>query len=96
MDGRSRLLLLLAISFGSATEMSAVEKGIGYSDLLAEVKKGVEIEERTAKVLDFSRKLEGNEIVYEAELIENGRRRHILLDVNGAVLEVKDELLCIP
>src|SRR5262249_21206952 len=92
MDIRSKLLLLLAISFGYVTEISAVEKRIARADLPPEVQKRVEVEERTAKVLGFSQEREGNRVSYEIELVENGNRKDVLLDTNGEILEIEEEI----
>ena len=69
----------------------AGEEGIRRSELPAAVEKTVAAQ-RADATRGFSREVEGGRTVYEAELTVNGRRKDILIDSAGTILEVEEEV----
>jgi hypothetical protein len=75
-----------------AAIVTAQEKKIKRSDLPAAVEKTVAAQSRGATVRGFSREEENGQIFYEAELIVGGRSKDVLIDANGAVVEVEEQV----
>jgi uncharacterized membrane protein YkoI len=68
------------------------EKKIRHSDLPAAVKKTVLAETRGATVQGFSQEKENGQTYYEAELMVNGHNKDVLMDADGAVVEVEEQV----
>jgi hypothetical protein len=85
----ARVLVLHVLFAAVAT---AQEKKINRSDLPAAVEKTVAAESRGATVRGFSREQQNGQVFYEAELRVNGHSKDVLMDVNGAVVEVEQQV----
>ena len=70
----------------------AQEKKIKRSDLPPAVEKTVAAQSVGATVKGFSKEIEKGQTYYEAELIVNGHTKDILIDSNGAIVEVEEEV----
>jgi hypothetical protein len=60
--------------------------------LPAAVQKAVDVAKQGATVRGFSQETDGKETFYEVELVANGRHKDILMDRDGQVVEVEQEL----
>ena len=79
-------LLLLSISAASA------ERKIKHSDLPAAVQAAVAAQSQGAKVRGFSEEKENGKTYYEAELQVSGHSKDVLMDPQGRVVEVEEEV----
>ena len=68
------------------------ETKIKRSDLPEAVEKTVTAEGQGATIRGFSKEREHGQTFYEAELIVNGRSKDILIDANGAIVEVEEQV----
>ena len=80
------LVLLVA---GTAV---AQEKKIKRSDLPPAVEKTVTAQSQGAMITGFSEEKEKGQTFYEAEVIVNGHSKDVLMDANGAIVEVEEEV----
>lgn len=83
---------ILASTLLFSTAAVSQEKKIKHSELPAAVKKTVLAETRGATVQGFSQEKENGQTYYEAELMVNGHSKDILMDANGAVVEVEEQV----
>jgi len=70
--------------------VAAQEKKITRNQLPAAVEKTVARESEGATITEFARETEHGQTFYEASLMLNGRRREILMDKQGNVVEVEE------
>lgn len=88
---RGRLVL-----FGSvvliATASLGQEKRIQRSDLPPAVEDTVAAESRGAVIRGFSMENENGRSYYEAEMTVNGHGRDVLIDKDGAIVEVEEQV----
>jgi hypothetical protein len=79
---------------GLVTAASAVaqEKKIKRSELPPAVEKTVAAQSGGATIKGFSKEVEKGRTYYEAEMIVNGHTKDILIDANGAIAEVEEEV----
>ncbi len=89
-----------AIAFAAATMLASVlglaqeqEKKIQRSQLPPAVEKTVEEQRKGAMMRGFSQEWENGQTFYEAEMIINGHSKDVLMDVNGSVVEVEEQVL---
>ena len=75
-----------------ATSAVAQEKKIKRSDLPPAVEKTVAAQSAGAAVKGFSTEKEKGQTYYEAEMVVNGHSKDILIDANGAIVEVEEEV----
>ena len=75
-----------------ATSAVAQEKKINRSDLPPAVEKTVAAQSAGATVKGFSKETEKGQTYYEAEMVVNGHSKDILIDANGAIVEVEEEV----
>jgi hypothetical protein len=75
-----------------ATASIAQERKIKRSDLPPAVEATVAAESEGATIKGFSVEKEDGKIFYEAEMVINGHSKDILMDVNGAIVEVEEEV----
>lgn len=68
------------------------EKKIKRSDLPPAVEKAVVEQSQGATIHGFSQEKENGQTLYEAELMVNGHSKDVLMDVNGAVVEVEEQI----
>ena len=72
--------------------ISAQEKRIKRSDLPPAVEKSVVENSRGATIRGLSQEREHGRTFYEAELIVNGHSKDVLMDKNGAVIEIEEQV----
>lgn len=82
-------LLVLGVSFVGAP---AQEKKIKREQLPPAVEKTVAAETEGATIKGFASEREHGQQFYEASLIVNGHHKDILIDRNGTVVEVEEEV----
>jgi uncharacterized membrane protein YkoI len=70
----------------------AQEKKIKRSDLPPAVEKTVAAQSAGATVKGFSKENEKGQTYYEAEMVVNGHRKDLLIDANGVIVEVEEEV----
>jgi len=68
------------------------ETRIARSALPPAVERTVAVESKNAKVRGFTREIENGQTFYEAELVVNGHSRDVLIDEQGAVVEVEEQI----
>ena len=71
---------------------SAQEKKITRAQLPAAVEKTVAHESEGATITGYAKETEHGQTFYEASLLVNGRRKEILLDKNGEIVEIEEEV----
>jgi hypothetical protein len=87
----SRAILLASVLLFAGLAV-AQEKKIKRSDLPPAVEKTVATQSAGATVKGFSKEVEKGQTLYEAEMIVNGHTKDILIDTNGAIVEVEEEV----
>jgi hypothetical protein len=68
------------------------EKKIKHSDLPAAVKKTVAVQISGARIRGFSEEKENGQTFYEAQLVVNGHSKDILMDADGTIVEVEEQV----
>ena len=68
------------------------EKKIPRSDLPPAVEKTVAEQSKNAEIRGFSEEKENGQTFYEAELIVNGHSKDVLVDGNGTMVEVEEQV----
>jgi len=84
--------LAIATFLICSTVALAQEKKIQRSDLPPAVEKTVEAQSRGATIRGFSQEKENGQTFYEAEMTVNGHSKDVLIDSNGAIAEVEEEV----
>jgi hypothetical protein len=84
--------LLLGAGIGLAIPTAAAERKIERSALPAAVKRTVDVETRGALIRGFSQETEGGNTYYEVETIAGGQHKDILIDSQGTVVEIEQEV----
>ena len=82
-------LVTLVIAVGP---VSGQEKRIKRSDLPPAVERTVAAASQGATITGFSEEREKGQVFYEAEMTVQGRNKDVLMDGNGAVVEVEEEV----
>ena len=88
----STLLLLCSISLGMMAFAEEQEKKIQRADLPPAVEKTVAAESQGATVKGFSEEKENGQTYYEAEMMVSGHSKDVLIDKNGSVVEVEEQV----
>jgi hypothetical protein len=86
----SRAILLASVLLFAGLAVAQEKKK--RSDLPAAVEKTVAAQSAGATVKGFSKEIEKGQTYYEAEMIVNGHTKDILIDTNGAIVEVEEEV----
>jgi hypothetical protein len=92
MDGWLRIGAAVAATAMTATLGIAQEKRISRSNLPPAVEKTVAAEAAHATVRGFSEERENGHTYYEAELTVDGHSRDVLMDGQGNVVEVEEQV----
>jgi hypothetical protein len=87
---RSFALALVVVMFVAA---AAQEKKIKRSDLPAAVEKTVAAQSKGATIRGLSKEKEKGQAYYEAELRIDGHNKDVLIDGNGAIVEVEEQVV---
>src|SRR5258706_4625938 len=90
MDTKNSRAILLAAVLLLAGLAVAQEKKIKRADLPPAVEKTVAAQSAGATIKGFSKEIEKGQTYYEAEMIVNGHSKDILIDTNGAIVEVEE------
>ena len=84
------------LAFVAALSLTTIalgqEKKIERKDLPPAVEKTVEAESQGATIKGFSQEKENGQINYEAEMSVNGHSKDLLVDPNGKVVEVEEQV----
>lgn len=80
---------VLAICSGAA---HANEKRVNYSDLPLAVQKTAQQESQGATVKRYSKEVENGRVVYEVEMIADGKSRDVSMDSSGKIVEVEQQV----
>jgi len=75
-----------------ASGVSAAEKRVKMESLPPAVQKTVQEQAKGATIRGLSMEIEDGKTFYEAELKINGHNKDVLIDPNGAVVEVEEEV----
>jgi uncharacterized membrane protein YkoI len=75
-----------------AASTAAQEKKIQRTDLPPAVEKTVSEQSRGATIKGFSQEQENGQTFYEAEMTVNGHSKDVLVDTNGAVVEIEEQV----
>ncbi len=86
----SNAIFVVALSL--STIALGQEKKIERKDLPPAVEKTVEAESQGATIKGFSQEKENGQINYEAEMSVNGHSKDLLVDPNGKVIEVEEQV----
>jgi hypothetical protein len=78
-------ITLTTIAFGQ-------EKRIQRADLPSAVEKTVLAQSQGATIKGFSQETEKGQVYYEAELTVNGHSKDVLIDANGAIVELEEQV----
>jgi uncharacterized membrane protein YkoI len=88
-----RLSKFAVIAVLSLTTITfAQEKKIPRADLPPAVEKTVAAQSQGAIVKGFSQEKENGQTYYEAEMTVSGHSKDVLIDVNGVVVEVEEQV----
>jgi uncharacterized membrane protein YkoI len=88
----SKFVVIAALTLSVITFAQEQEKKIRRADLPPAVEKTVAIESRGATIKGFSQEKENGQTYYEAEMTVSGHSKDVLIDVNGAVVEVEEQV----
>jgi hypothetical protein len=89
---RIPVLLFAALSLEATLMAQEQERKIQRADLPAAVEKTVNIQSRGAKINGFSEEKENGHTYYEAEMTIDGHSKDVLIDKDGGVVEVEEQL----
>ena len=92
MDTPNSRAIVLATVLLFAGLVVSQEKKIKRADLPPAVDKTVAAQSAGATVKGFSKETEKGQTYYEAEMIVNGHTKVILIDTNGAIVEVEEQV----
>ncbi len=84
------VILIAGLVF--AASACAQERKIKRSDLPPAVEKTVAAQSAGATVKGFFKENEKGQIYYEVEMVVNGHSKDILIEANGAIVEVEEEV----
>src|SRR2546426_5090209 len=90
------IVLVAALVAGGANQLTAQEQDherkVTRKDLPAAVAKTVDAQSHGARIRGYSEERGNGQTFYEVELRVNGHTRDVLIDTNGAVVEVEEEV----
>lgn len=69
------------------------EKKIKRSDLPPAVEKAVAAQSQGATIRGFSEEKDHGQTLYEAEFVVNGHSKDVLMDANGQIVEVEEQVV---
>ncbi len=92
MQVRRILEALTALCLAGAARVSAQEKAVKRSELPAAVQQTVDAQSKGATVKGFARETENGRTFYEAEMTVNGHSKDLLMDANGNVVEIEEQV----
>lgn len=89
---RVPVLLFAALSLEAALAGQEQEKKIQRADLPAPVEKTVAAQSQHATIKGFSQEKENGHTYYEAEMMVSGHSKDVLIDTDGSVVEVEEQV----
>ena len=89
---QNELFAACGVMLLTATGLLAQEKKIQRSDLPPAVEKTVVEQSQGAKIRGFSQEVENGATFYEAELVVGGHSKDMLMDKDGKVVEVEEQV----
>ena len=92
MNTKTTNAVILIAGLVFAASAGAQERKIKRSDLPPAVEKTVAAQSAGATVKGFSKENERGQTYYEAEMVVKGHTKDILMDANGAIVEVEEEV----
>ena len=94
MNFRTKALATLFVAaLATSSIANAQEKKIRREELPPAVEKTVAEQSKGATVKGFSKEIEKGKTYYEAELLVNGHSKDILIDQNGNVVEIEEQVV---
>jgi len=84
--------MILTAGLLFAVLASSQEKKVKRSDLPPAVEKTVAAQSAGATVKGFTKENEKGQTYYEVEMLVNGHTKDILIDTNGAIVEVEEQV----
>jgi uncharacterized protein YxeA len=84
-------MAVVAALFAAGSTL-AQEKKIKREDLPPAVEKTVASQSQGATIKGFSQEKENGQIFYEAEMLVSGHSKDVLMDANGAIVEVEEQV----
>ncbi len=88
----SRFVVLAALCLAAIGFAEGQEKKIQRADLPAAVEKTVAAQSTGATIKGFSQEKEKGQTFYEAEMMVEGHSKDVLIDKDGAVVEVEEQV----
>jgi hypothetical protein len=92
MSRAIRVAAATAVLFSVFAIAQDQEKKIQRSDLPAPVEKAVVVQSKGATIRGFSQEKENGHLYYEAELMVNGHTKDVLVEANGSVVEIEEQV----
>jgi hypothetical protein len=91
---RSSRVVALSLFVGLAITLPALaqEKKIKRADLPPAVEQTVATQSQGAKIHGFSEEKENGKMLYEVEMIVDGHSKDVLMNTDGAVVEVEEQV----
>jgi hypothetical protein len=86
------LMILMTVSLGAIAFSEEQEKKIQRADLPPAVEKTVTAQSKGATIKGFSEEKENGQTYYEAEMMFSGHSKDVLIDKDGAVVEVEEQV----
>jgi hypothetical protein len=87
-----KVLALATVIVATLAIAQEQEMKIQRSDLPAPVEKAVAAQSQGATIKGFSQEKENGQTYYEAEMTVNGHSKDVLMDPNGNVVEVEEQV----
>lgn len=87
-----KILALATVIAATVATAEEQEKKIQRSELPAAVEKTVAAQSQGATIKGFSQEKENGQTYYEAEMTLNGHSKDVLIDPNGNVVEVEEQV----
>ena len=89
----SRFVVLVVLSLTAIGLAEEQEKKIERADLPAAVAKTVAAQSQGATIKGFSQEKENGQTYYEAEMMVNNHSKDVLIDKDGNVVEVEEQVV---
>jgi hypothetical protein len=86
------IALAAVLSFASQSVAEEQEKKIERSNLPPAVEKTVAAQSQAATIRGFSEETENGQKLYEVKLMLDGHKKNILMDANGSIVEVEEQV----
>ena len=88
----SAIALTVVLSCALQSLAEEQEKKIERSSLPPAVEKIVAAQSQTATIRGFAEEIENGQKLYEVKLMVDGHKKNILMDANGTIVEVEEQI----